>query len=94
MLVFNGKCPAMKADVGAKRRQRRKNNRVEALKCMDEGDHPEAMEKMKQSITVEFSMAHALMKRCKGKKALTMWSHPMKVMPSLLICKRLERLTS
>ena len=46
MLVFDRKCPAMKADVGAKRRRRRENNRVEALKCMDEGDHhPKAMEK-------------------------------------------------
>ena len=34
---------------------------------MDEGDHPEAMEKMKQSITVEFSMALTLMKRCREK---------------------------
>ena len=67
VLVFDGKCPAMKVDVEAKRRQRRKNNRVEALKCMDEGDNPKAMEKMKQSITAEFSMALALMNRCREK---------------------------
>ena len=36
VLVFDGKCPAMKADVEAKCRQRIKNNRVEVLKCMDE----------------------------------------------------------
>ena len=34
---------------------------------MDEGDHPKAMEKIKQSITVEFSMPHAMMKRCREK---------------------------
>ena len=34
VLVFDGKCPTMKADRGEKQ------NRVEALKCMDEGDHP------------------------------------------------------
>ena len=87
MLVFNGNCPAMKANVEAKRRQRRKNNHVEALKCMDEGDHPKPMEKMEQSITVEFFMALSLMKRCREK---SMWSHPMKVMPSLVICNRLD----
>ena len=67
VLVFNGKCPLMKKDVEPNRRQKRHENKVEALKLMDEGDHPKAMEAMKKSVTVSHDMAVALMKKCREK---------------------------
>ena len=58
VLVFDGKCSLMKKDV---------ESNVEALKLMDEGDHPKAMEAMKKSVTVSHDMAVALMKKCREK---------------------------
>ena len=63
VLVFDGKCPLMKKDAESNRRQKK----VEALKLMNEGDHPKAMEAMKKSVTVSHDMAVALMKKCREK---------------------------
>ena len=57
----------MKKDVGSNRRQKRHDNKVEALRLIDERDHPKAMEAMKTSVTVSHDMAAALMKKCREK---------------------------